>query len=346
MLRPPARSFRLTFRTSFGYASALPALLAAGTAVAQETTPSPAAPPASAAGVAPTPAPAVPVASDAPKPKPPPYSLPFALRSAIPATVIRSDTALALYESPTSGKKGSTVASMLLGSYKVTDEFAPMVRLGVVSNSPPAPAESGSNFLNPVLGATYGLKLAPELRLSFFLGVTVPIGGGGGNSPSPPNTLANAAGIRARSAMDNAMFAVNDFTVFPGVDFAFVSHGFTAQVEATVFQLTRVRGADAQKDSSRTNFTTGVHVGYFLIPELSLGVELRHQRWLSTPAAVEADKTNTIRDTTTFAVGPRFHFKVGETSWIRPALSFAMALDNPMKDASYKIFQLDVPFVF
>ena len=124
--------------------------------------------------------------------------------------------------------------------------------------------------------------------------MTIPVGSGGGDDAKPEKTTANGAGIRARSAMDNAMFAVNDFTVFPGVDFAYVAGGFTAQIEATVLQLTRVKG-DKQpamgfpknEDKSKTNFTMGVHVGYFLAPLLSVGVEWRHQRWLSTPKAVE-----------------------------------------------------------
>jgi hypothetical protein len=175
---------------------------------------------------------------------PPPYSIPWQLRPAAIATVLRSDTTLAFHENPTSGESGSTVASMLLGSYKLTDAFAPLVRLGVVQNGPPdAPMSPGSalHLINPVVGGTYMLKLSTDFRLAFFLGLTVPVGGGGGDSPDPANATANGAGILTRSAMDNAMFAVNYFTVFPGVGLAYVNHGFTVQVEATLLQLLRVR---------------------------------------------------------------------------------------------------------
>ena len=295
------------------------------------------------------------------KPKPPPYSLPWQLRPALAINVVRSDTALALYEDPTTGESGSSVASMLLASYKVTEELAPMVRLGVVSNSPPT-GDSGFTFLNPVVGATYALKPAKPLRLAFFLGVTLPVGSGGGDDAKPEAAAANSAGMRARSALDNAMFAVNDFTVFPGVGLAFLHSGFTVQVEATLLQLMRVRGGKQPEmglpknpDSSKTNFTAGLHVGYFVLPFLSLGAELRHQRFLSTPRAVELDDdpANTpmvppqgLRDTTTFAVGPRFHLQLTEKAWLRPGIAFAMALDDPMKRAKYKIVQLDVPVPF
>ncbi len=321
--------------------------------------------PVEAAAEAPVEAPAVePVAA---KPKPPPYSLPWQLRPVVAGSVVRSDTSFAFYKDNAGKESGATIASMLLASYKVSENLAPLIRLGVVSSSPPSSlkdsamneVDSSLNFLNPVLGATYAIKPAKPLRLAFFLGVTLPIGSGGGDDAKIEKTAANAAGIRARSAMDNAMFAVNDFTVFPGVGLAYVAGGFTAQIEATVLQLTRVKGdeqppmgAPKNPDKSKTNFTTGIHVGYFIIPMLSLSGELRHQRWLSTPKAVEVDEALPddaqlgTRDTTTFAIGPRLHFKLSDSVWFRPGVAFAMPLDNPMKKAEYKVVQLDLPVAF
>ena len=294
----------------------------------------------------------VPIAPAPASPKPP-YSIPFQLRPAAAVTVLRTDTSFAFYDDPVNEQDGSTVASTLLASYKVNDNIAPMVRLGVVSNAPPT-TDGAAGFLNPVLGVTYATPLSPELRLALFFGTALPLGSGGGDSPDPDNVITNAAGIRARSAMDNAMFAVNDLVLFPGASVAYVAHGLTVQLEATVLELLRVRGKDAvnaagaplNPDSSRTNFTAGVHVGYFFMPELSGAVELRHQRWLSTPTAVKNDATDTVRDTTTVAVGPRVHFKVGEKSWIRPALSFAVALDDPLQRWESRSVQLDIPVIF
>jgi hypothetical protein len=299
-------------------------------------------------------------------PAPPPYSLPWQLRPAVVANVVRSDTSIALYENPVSGNTGTTVASMLLGSYKLTPEFAPLIRLGVVSNSPPdgttaMPAvDSAFGFVNPVLGGTYAIKLGTDFKLAFFLGVTIPVGMGGGDKPDPASKAARAAGIPARSAMDNAMFAVDDFTVFPGVDFAYVAGGFTAQAEATLLQLTRVRGDTApaagmpasNPDASKTNLTMGLNVGYFFIPQLSAGAELRHQRWLSTPLGVKKDEALPdamqlgTRDTSTFAIGLRYHAKLSETMWLRPGVSLSMPIDDPMSKSKYKIIQLDIPFAF
>lgn len=283
-------------------------------------------------------------------PPPAPYSLPWQLRPAAATTVVRSDTAFAQFQNPMTGADVSTVTSMLLGSYKLTDNFAPMVRLGLTSNMPPdamGQSQTATVFLNPVLGGTYVFKLAPELRIAAFLGVALPFGGGGGDSPDPKSAAARgAAGIYSRSAMDNAMFAVNDLVIFPGVDVAFVAHGVTVQLEATALQLTRVRGAKNQVDSSRTNFTAGLHVGYFFIPQISAGAELRYQRWLSTPDNIKKDMTGTLRDTTTMAIGLRFHYKLSDSVAVRPGVSYARGLDDPMAKSHYDIFQLDIPVQF
>lgn len=273
--------------------------------------------------------------------KAPPYSLPWQLRPVVAGNVIRSDTAFAFYKPP-SGESANTVASMLLASVKVTSEMAPLVRLGVVHAELPN-GHSATNLINPVLGLTYAPKFGPNYRLGLFLGVAFPIGGGGGDTPSPNHALANAAGIAARSAMDNAMFAVNYFTVFPGVGFAYTASGFTAQAEVTLLQLTHARGSDSE-DRSRTNLTMGVHLGYFLFPALSLGAELRHQRWISTPSPVKSNVAS--RDTSTVAVGPRFHFQVSEGLWLRPGVALVLPVDAPMSQSDYKVVQLDIPVAF
>jgi hypothetical protein len=293
---------------------------------------------------------ALPAAAAAPSVPPPPYSLPWQLRPVTVGTVIRSDTSVAFYDNPMGS--GSTVATMLMGSYKLTPNLAPMVRMGFVQNGPPGTAPDGTSFVNPVVGATYSRRVAGSFRLAGFLGATIPIGMGGGSSPDAAASGADTAGIAARSAMDNSMFAVNYLAVIPGLGFAYIDHKLTLQVEATLFQLFRVRGSDAtaiSPDATRTNSTMGFHAGYFVLPMLSLGGELRYQRWLSTPTriamGVRSDLPSANLDTLSFAVGPRVHFKVGGT-WLRPGISYAQVLDQPLRASNYKIVQVDLPFVF
>jgi len=270
------------------------------------------------------------------------YSLPFQLRPVTAGNVVRSDTAVAMI-APAGGRTGSTLATTLLVSHKVMDDLAPFLRLAFVGNDP-VTGPNGAALVNPILGASYSLKLGEGLRGSGTLGLSLPVLMGGGNTAPAEEAAAARAGVLARSAMDNALFAVNDLVVFGGAGVAWTRGPFTAQVEATVLQLTRVRGEAVQADAAKTNFTGGVHAGYFVIPELSLGLELRYQRWLSTPVAVAADER--LRDNFTAAAGARAHIKVAEKMWLRPALVYVQPLDNPMSAAGYHVVQLDLPLSF
>jgi hypothetical protein len=263
-----------------------------------------------------------------------PYNLPWQLRGAAAANVVRSDSSVASYDD------GTTMVSTLLASYKVTPSVAPLVRIAF-TNDDVADATAVSN---PLFGVVWAKPLAPAFKGALFGAFTLPVGSGGGNSPDMPGLLANRAGIAARSGMDNAMFAVNDLTLIVGGDVAYVKSGVTLQAEMTVLQLNRVRGGDVQPDAHKTNFTAGLHAGYFATPWLSLGGELRYQRYLSTPAAVTADAA--LRDTTTVAAGVRFHVKLPEKRWLRPGVSYSRPLDDPMTGKGYDVIQLDVPFIF
>jgi hypothetical protein len=254
-----------------------------------------------------------------------------------------------MYASPANRDlAGSTVATTLLASYKVTPSLAPLVRLAMVRNEVPGPMlGSGTSFVNPMLGISYGTSRGARWRSSAILAAALPVGMGG-DEPATMDEVAaaTAAGLAARSGMDNALFAVNYFVAMGGVDLAHVARDLTVQAEITLLQLFRARNADIPSgaDATRTNLTTGLHVGYFLLPWVSAGGELRHQRWLSTPRAVAANAS--LRETTTFALGPRFHFKLSERTWLRPGLTYVRALDDPMAASRYQILQVDLPVAF
>lgn len=271
--------------------------------------------------------------------RPAPYSLPWGLRPIVPVTVLRFDSVIATYRSNDS--LGVTTTILPLIGYRFTPRFMGIVRWGLIGNAAPD-GSSGVSVPNVALGGNWGLKLPANLRLGLFLGATVPIGTGGAKAADPLTTAATAAGLYSRSAMDNAMFAVNDFTLFPGIDFAFVGHGLTVQIEATLLQLMRVKNEATQTDAFRTNFTTGLHIGYFATQWLSLSAELRYQRWLSTPDAVAADET--LRDNLSLAFGPRFHAKMGR-GFLRPGIAYNAGLAGRLGTSSYHMVLLDIPYV-
>lgn len=299
----------------------------------------------------PPPPPTVPEAPAAPPAPPAPYSLPFQLRPAAAANVVRSDTSFMKYED-VNGSGGFTVATTLLASWKIPGTgaagygFAPLVRFAAVSDSPPGSVANGGGFavVNPLAGVTYAFPLGGGFRAAAFFGTTIPVGMGGGDTPNAGQADARSVGPFARAAMDNALFAVNDWATIPGVDVAYVGHDFTVQAEATLFELVRVRGAQAQHEATKTNFTAGLHAGWFATRMLSIGAELRYQRWIDAPFAAETGKTSL--DNMTFALGPRFHIPVGST-WVRPGVAFSRGMDRPLAGAmNADIVQVDVPVVF
>jgi hypothetical protein len=294
--------------------------------------------------------------------KPAPYSLPFQLRSVHAATVVRSDSSFASYENKL-GQGGSALVSMLTVAWRVPGTgngprtgLAPLVKLALVNDSPPptvgkgnvtTPTSGGLAIVNPLVGATYSFALGSGLLASAFLCVTIPIGMGGGNTPNAGQLDARKVGPNVRAMMDNPLFAVNDFGTVAGLDLAFVDHGLTAQLEATAGLLERVRGAANQPEQQKSVFTSGLHVGYFLVPRLSLGAELRYQRWIDAPIAVDNHVAGTSADLVSLGAGPRLHFKVAPSVWIRPAVSYTRGFDHPLTSpGNYNIVQLDVPVVF
>jgi hypothetical protein len=272
--------------------------------------------------------------------------------------VVRLDNSFASYENA-NAKSGFAFVSELTASYRIpgTGEgpgtgLAPLVKLTMVNDSPPSatpPATGGFAFVNPLIGAAYALSFAP-FRVNGFFGVTIPVGMGGGDTPDKGALDARTVGPVARASMDNALFAVNDLALIPGIDVAYVANGLTLQLEATFFQLERVRGSAQQLEASKTNLTTGFHAGYYVMSALSLGVDLRYQRWLDPPFAVEKPKpglTTTSLDQLSLGVGPRFHFKLGGGVAIHPGLSYTRGFDHPMTSpGNYNVVQLDIPVTF
>jgi long-subunit fatty acid transport protein len=53
-----------------------------------------------------------------------------------------------------------------------------------------------------------------------------------------------------------------------------------------------------------------------------------------------------LRDTVTMAIGVRFHYKLSDSLVVRPGVSYARGLDDPMAKSHYDIFQLDIPVQF
>lgn len=273
-----------------------------------------------------------------------PYSMPWQLRPVLPATMARLDNSFAFY-----GVDGVTVVNDLTFSYRIIPRISVLARLAVAGDSPPPSVISGGSFglANPLIGAQAGFWPVKSLKLGLFLGFTIPVGMGGGTDPDKASVETTHAAMLARSGFDNPLYMPDYLAVWPGIDLAYVTHGFTGQVEISLPVMNRVRGPQTEK-STNVDLTLGLHAGYFIFPFMSAGLDFRYERWLSTPKflSAEEDPSGDRRDLTTIEPGLRFHVKLGETVTWRPGLSMAFGLDNPMAGSHYKVLRVDLPFTF
>lgn len=285
--------------------------------------------------------PAPPVAQPAPPPGPMArarYSLPWNLRPAIAPNIVRVDSALAFQAAAL-----STVTILTGGGRPISSvpDLGFYGRLGVETHAPNG-ADTRTAFANPVLFGLWTPQVATGLRIPVFLGVSVPVGQG--SDASAAQRAAFGSGVYTRQAMDNAMFAGNFFATMAGVGVMWMGHGLTTQFEATLVQLFRVWGEAVDADTSRTNLMMGAHVGYQVIPWLTVSVEAHYQRWLSDPAAVVGPSPggNSLRrDQFTLGGGVRGNIPVGR-ALLRPGVAFFMPVGGWMGAQDYKILQFDL----
>jgi hypothetical protein len=301
--------------------------------------------PAKAAEVAPTAQPGPAQVAVAP---PPPYVIPWLLRAILAVDVVRWDSSLAIYENPP-GQLGATFVSVISGGYKIPRTGGPtegaqvVARLTVAYDNPPN-QPSATIFANPAVGATYARRLPKGWRFHCSLLLTLPVGMGGGDTPNPAESAVRNKAALARAAMENAIYSVNDMTPIPGVAVAYVDHGWTVQGEATLFLLGRVRGEQAQPEAFKVNFTAGLFAGYYVVRKvLSLGLELRYQRWFKGPNSVAA-MPSTVQNLS-LAGGVRFHVPIGK-GWLRCGLAYGGGLNGPLADQHYNLVQFDCPYLF
>ncbi len=281
------------------------------------------------------------LAQNAPGPASP-YALPFGLRPTSASSAVRAETAYGL----DSGVSG-TIVQYLSASYAPIEPLAIYVRGGWVDFIPDGKSSSTA-FTNVAIGGLWAGRITPELRYSATVGSGLPVGEGGGATPNPGEAAAIAAGNLARSRFEGAtMFSPNDLAPFVGGDIAWVDGGLTLQAEATLFELLRVTGAPTDPDATKTSLSMGVSAGYFVIPQLSVGVEVRDQSFLTTPAAVQAGTV--ARSWVTAGGGVRVHAQLADHVWLRPGLAFFQPLNDPspaISASDYHIVQLDLPLTF
>ena len=270
------------------------------------------------------------------------YSLPWTMRPAVAPTLARLDSSMS-FSTP-----GFSAATLLTGGYAFVPGTLGLYGRAALVHQDPAVGAAATALSNPLVFGLYTPLVAPGWRVTVFAGVALPVGGGGGGSGDVNALRAVRSGIPTRSAMDNALFAVNYLTPTVGVGGAFIRHGFTVQAEVTVLQLIRVRGESRDADAMRTNFTAGLHLGYLVLPWLTASAEFHYQHWLHNPSL---DPTATApqgkpRGQATVEFGVRANLPLSATILARPGVSFGLPLGGPMDTDDYRILHIDFPVVF
>jgi hypothetical protein len=195
-------------------------------------------------------------------------------------------------------------------------------------------------LLNPQLGVLWSPKLGESFRLSPYVAVTIPVGMGGGEDPDPGVVASLAAARQARFALEGAIALPNYLWVAGGLSAAWIAHGLTVQAELTLVEGIQVRGP-AAADDTMTNSISGVVLGYAVLPVLSVGAELRYQRFVSTPTSVVKDPD--ARDQLSVAVGARGHIALDGVT-VRPGVSYGRALGGVGGRLDTQALVLDLGF--
>jgi hypothetical protein len=278
------------------------------------------------------------------------YALPWTMRPAIAPTLLRLESSIGFRND------GVAAATLLTAGYAVLPtKLGLYARFGVANSVLSTPTSEATNNVptgavtNPLLMALFTPELTKGLRLSVFAATTIPVGMGGGDAPPALAASSIATGIPTRSAMDNALFAVNYMTPIVGLGFAYMNWGFTFQAEATVLQLIRVRGENhrSASDDMRTNFTAGASVGYLIHQLLTASAEFHYQHWISAPRLLNPMTGNApAPNQASFELGLRTNLAFSRTVLARPGVAFGMGIGGAMEAKEYRVLHLDFPVTF
>ena len=283
------------------------------------------------------------------KPAREPYAGPIQLRGVNTGNSIKTDTTVAPFTDPRTKDGQIETISFVSASARLSDRFGLTTRIGAVRNDHAAASGGGrdstTGLTNLGVGGIFAQPLGPFFRFAANAGVSVPTAAGGGNTPSATMAATMKAASYARGSMDNSSFAPNDLGFSAGADLAFTRRQLTVQAEVTAIPSVRVQGEQKQVDKSKLNATSGLFVGYFVIPRrLSLGAEGHYQRYLSTPDAVAKDSS--LRDNLTAGGGVRGYFDVSDDVKVRPRVSYFEGISGPSADRGYHMVQVDMAVQF
>ena len=235
------------------------------------------------------------------------------------------------------GTKESTMLNVAIGSYDVNRWVSVFGRVGMVHNTSNDTA-TATGIGNPVVGATFNFVSRPHLKIGGIAGASIPVGSGGGNAPS-------AGMLRAwTNSIDwgGVMFAVDHFDMQTGFNTTFVGGAFALRFESTLHQLLRVRGAKADVLGANATVTSSTATLSFApVSRLTFSGAFSETRFWNTPKAIQESPRSRVDYYGIGAIATSFD--VGRVA-CAPSLSYARALDLPLRDAKFQVVELDLGF--
>jgi hypothetical protein len=226
--------------------------------------------------------------------------------------------------------------TILSAAYAWNGSLSTFTRLGSVYNASSG-MPSATDLANPAVGMSIHFDVTDHLSLAAQSGLTLPIGSGGGTSPSP-------SALRAwMNSIDwDTIFAVNHVDVFNGVRATYTLEPFSLQFESTLHELLRVRGQDSDPVGAVATITgTTLTLSYAVLPRLSLSTALSETRVWNTPTYVANDPDSRVDYF--FSAGASTSLKLGATD-VSPGIVYTRALDPPLSQQGFQVAELDLGF--
>jgi hypothetical protein len=204
---------------------------------------------------------------------------------------------------------------------------------------------SAMSLGNLELEGGYGQSVAPGLRLSGSLGVTLPTAQGTELPPDLLNALpANVdqsgydrwslsrAAARARGYEDNALFEPHRLGIIPRVALLYRTHGFSVEPYLKLENL--IATSSDLANSYVGEFVGGLRVGYWVHKEFEVAL----RSWFNVGyAGGDEDKKTTV------AIEPQVVLRFGP---VRPYVGVIVPFTGPPNDGSFVGVRLGVDVAF
>jgi hypothetical protein len=235
----------------------------------------------------------------------------------------------------------TTTLTIVSVSRQIGERTSLFCRLGMVHDrSTVEPRAWGVS--NPAAGATLQLRLPGRLELGLVLGTTLPIGSGGGDTPTRPDAL---RAMLNGTDWGGPMFGPNHLDLFEGLRLAASLGRLTVRLRSTLHPALRVRGERNDSLGRWVVFTSsGLSATCALGRMARVLGELAETRFLNHPpflGQAPGDRSDHYA-----VAGLALALGVGGGRELRPTVSVARAVDAPKNRRDFRLVEVELALAF